>query len=85
MNTEIKNNMQVITPTEGHVMTDWDGNDILNFSYCRIIYAPLSVSIDGYRESEEIEAEMLAKQMMETVEKMEKEREKERERETNME
>lgn len=76
MNTEIKNNMQVITPTEGYVMTDWDGNDILNFNYCSIIYAPLSANTEGYREIPTDEAKMLEKQMMEAVEKMEAEREK---------
>lgn len=71
MNTEIKKNMKVITADEGMVMTNWDGENILDFSYCRIIYAPIASNTDGYREITQTEAEELIEKQSEEYEKME--------------
>lgn len=72
MNTEIKNNMKVITADEGMVMTNWDGENILDFSYCRIIYAPVNFNVDSYREITQDEAEELIEKQMIEFEKMER-------------
>lgn len=72
MNTEIKNNMKVITADEGMVMTNWNGENILDFSYCRIIYAPVNFNTDSYREITQDEAEELIEKQMIEFEKMER-------------
>lgn len=72
MNTEIKKNMKVITADEGMVMTNWDGENILDFSYCRIIYAPVNSNTDGYREITQAEAEEFIEKQSEEYEKMER-------------
>lgn len=71
MNTDIKNTMKVITADEGMVMTNWDGENILDFSYCRIIYAPIASNTDGYREMAQAEAEELIEKQREEYEKIE--------------
>lgn len=72
MNTEIKNNMKIITADEGMVITNWDGENILDFSYCKIIYAPVNLNTDSYREITQDEAEELIEKQMIEFEKMER-------------
>lgn len=69
MNIETKNNMKVITPDEGYVLTTWDGNDILEFSYYRKVYAPLTSTIE-YREITEEEKNEYERQLEEKVKDM---------------
>lgn len=53
MNIEIKNNMQVVKADEGYALTEWqEGNDIKDFNYCTVIFAPLYVDLSKYREIE---------------------------------
>lgn len=60
MNVEIKNNMQVVRADEGYALTEWqEGNDIKDFNYCTVIFAPLSVDLSKYREIEKEFAEEL--------------------------
>lgn len=73
MNIEIKKNMKIVTPDEGYVMTNWDGVDILGFSYCRVIYAPLNAELN-YREITEEEKDIYKKQLEEKIREMEYDR-----------
>lgn len=70
MNIETKRNMKIITPDEGYVMTNWDGVEILDFTYCRIIYAPLNADIK-YREITEEEKDIYEKQLEEKIREIE--------------
>lgn len=72
MNTEIKNNMKIITADEGMVITNWNGENILDFSYCKLIYAPVNLNTDSYREITQDEAEELIEKQMIEFEKMER-------------
>lgn len=68
-------NRTVVTAESGYVMTDWkDGDDIRNFNYCRMIYAPLNTDFSMYREITDEEADNLEKQLIEVMEKDEKEK-----------
>lgn len=72
MDIQIKNTMKVIKADDNMVMTNWnEGDNILDFSYCRMIYAPLNSNTDGYREITKEEAEELIKRQQEEYEKME--------------
>lgn len=56
----ITDNFQELTPVEGYVITSWDGEDIMNFTYSTTIVCPLNYNIDGYytmtiQEAESIE------------------------------
>lgn len=44
----ITDNFQELTPVEGYVITSWDGEDIMEFSYSTIIVCPLDYNISGY-------------------------------------
>ena len=39
---------QDLTPVEGYVITSWDGEDIMEFSYSTTIVCPLDYNISGY-------------------------------------
>lgn len=56
----VTDNFQELTPVEGYVITSWDGEDIMNFTYSTTIVCPLNYNIDGYytmtlEEAESIE------------------------------
>lgn len=56
----VTDNFQELTPVEGYVITSWDGEDIMNFTYSTTIVCPLNYNIDGYytmtiQEAESIE------------------------------
>ena len=72
MKIDNKTNMMMITADEGMVITNWDGENILDFSYCRIIYAPVNFNTDSYREITQDEAEKLIEKQMIEFEKMER-------------
>lgn len=44
----ITDNFQELTPVEGYVITSWDGDDIMEFSYSTTIVCPLDYNISGY-------------------------------------
>jgi hypothetical protein len=78
MKTEIKNGMQISTAEVGYVMTDWkEGDDILSFSYSKMMYSPLTTDLSRYREITDEEAAELEIVQRERIEELEKEREKE--------
>lgn len=71
MNIEIRGNMKVITVEDGMVMTNWNGENILDFSFCRMIYAPVNINLDDYREITAEEAQNLIKLQAEEYSKLE--------------
>lgn len=71
MNIEIRGNMKVITVEDGMVMTNWNGENILDFSFCRMIYAPVNTDLDDYREITAEEAQNLIKLQAEEYSKLE--------------
>lgn len=44
----ITDNFQELTPVEGYVITSWNGEDIMEFSYSTTIVCPLDYNISGY-------------------------------------
>lgn len=44
----ITDNFQELTPVEGYVITNWDGEDIYSFTYSTTVVCPLNYDISGY-------------------------------------
>lgn len=71
MKIENKTNMVIVTADAGYVLTNWDGKNLLDFSYCRMIYAPVNSKMDDYREITGEEAEEIIEKQRIEYEKME--------------
>lgn len=41
-------NFKELTPTDGYVITNWDGKEIINFTYTTVIVAPKEYNLNGY-------------------------------------
>ena len=72
MKIEKKTNMIIITADAGYVLTNWDEENLLDFSYCRMVYAPVNSKVDDYREITGEEAEEIIEKQRIEFEKMEK-------------
>lgn len=44
----VTDNFQELTPVEGYVITAWNGEDIMEFSYSTTIVCPLDYDINGF-------------------------------------
>lgn len=72
MNIDRNEKFIVITAEEGYVITDWDGNDILNYTSSTILYCPLNMDISGYYEITEEKDEEYKRLQEQTINEMEK-------------
>lgn len=59
--------------SDGHYMTDWNKENIEQFTYSRIIYCPISLDHSNIYCITEEEKERLEKEQMEFIENKEKE------------
>lgn len=60
--------------TEGHFLTDWDKEDILNFNSGRIMFCPINTDIDGYWCLTDEENAVLEKQKFDKIREIEEEK-----------
>lgn len=59
----IKNNFKKVIASDGMVLTDWkEGDDILNYSYSKIMYCPLDCTIEHREITEDEHNRLLAEQ-----------------------
>lgn len=63
----ITDNFQELTPVEGYVITSWDGEDIMNFTYSTTIVCPLNYNIDGYYTMTIQEAEAIEETIIKNI------------------
>lgn len=59
------NNIKTIIPAEGYFLTDWDGEDIMNFSYAEKVMMHVTGNSSNYYEithdrKNELESEQLS-------------------------
>lgn len=73
---EKKNNYVKITCKEGHYITEWNKDDIKDFSSAKMIFCPTFKDISTYYCITEEENEEYLKLQMEEYERIEKEKEK---------
>lgn len=62
-----------ITANEGYVMTDWDGNDILNYTSTKQLICPVNYDYGAYytiTDEQDAEYIELQKELIESKEKM---------------
>ena len=59
--------------TEGHYLTNWDKNDIKEYSYCRVMFAPIDYDISGYYCVDEEEHNRLVEEQIKALEEDNKE------------
>ena len=50
MNVVNKKYFYELTPDEGYVLTDWDKNDIIDYSSYKIVVCPLITPIENFYE-----------------------------------
>lgn len=59
----IKNNFKKVIASDGMVLTNWkEGDDILNYSYAKIMYCPLDCTIEHREIAEDEHNRLLAEQ-----------------------
>lgn len=69
-NDELKFNKLIAT--EGMVITDFkDGDDILEYNSSKLIYCPLSINLDKYREISDNEDMLLREQQEQRIKEIE--------------
>lgn len=71
-------NFNKVTCIEGHLITNWDGNDIKSYTACTIMYTPSNITIDEYYCITEDEHNKLMNEQVALIEKENAERELER-------
>lgn len=55
-----------ITANEGYVMTDWNGDDIMDYTSTKVLICPVNYDYDVYRTiTDEQDAEYVEKQIAE--------------------
>lgn len=60
-----------ITANDGYVMTDWDGNDILNYTSTKQLICPLNYDYGAYYTVTDEENERLLNEQIAEIEKRE--------------
>lgn len=73
MKIDKKENLMIITADEGMVLTEWRENeDILDFTYCTTMYAPVLYDTSYVREITESEKDILETEQLRILAEMEK-------------
>lgn len=73
MKIDKKENLMIITADEGMVLTEWrEDEDILDFTYCTTMYAPVLYDPSYVREITEMEKDMLESEQLRILAEMEK-------------
>ena len=70
MTIETKATYQIIKADDGMVLTEWDGDDILNYSYATKQYSPLTYDITKLREITQEESDRLSKEQEEKIKEL---------------
>ena len=70
MTIETKATYQIIKADDGMVLTEWDGDDILNYSYATKQYSPLTYDITKLREITQEESDRLVKEQEEKIKEL---------------
>ena len=70
MTIETKATYQIIKADDGMVLTEWDGDDILNYSYATKQYSPLTYDITKLREITQEESDKLSKEQEEKIKEL---------------
>ena len=70
MTIEKKATYQIIKADDGMVLTEWDGDDILNYSYATKQYSPLTYDITKLREITQEESDRLSKEQEEKIKEL---------------
>ena len=70
MTIENKSTYQIIKADDGMVLTEWDGDDILNYSYATKQYSPLTYDITKLREITQEESDKLSKEQEEKIKEL---------------
>lgn len=72
MKVEIKEKYKVLTAEDNHVITYWNKENILNFSYSKTLYCPLNEDITSYYEITEEEKNKLELEQIKELQKDER-------------
>lgn len=73
MTIETKATYQIINADDGMVLTEWkDGDNILNYSYAKKQYSPLTYDIAKLREITQEESDRLVKEQEEKIKELKK-------------
>ena len=70
MTIEQKATYQIIKADDGMVLTEWDGDDILNYAYATKQYSPLTYDITKLREITQEESDKLVKEQEEKIKEL---------------
>lgn len=71
MTIETKATYQIIKADDGMVLTEWkDGDNILNYSYAKKQYSPLTYDITKLREITQEESDRLVKEQEEKIKEL---------------
>ena len=70
MTIETKATYQIIKADDGMVLTEWDGDDILNYAYAKKQYSPLTYDITKLREITQEESDKLSKEQEEKIKEL---------------
>ena len=70
MTIETKATYQIIKADDGMVLTEWDGDNILNYSYSTKQYSPLTYDITKLREITQEESDKLSKEQEEKLKEL---------------
>lgn len=62
-------NFKKITCKEGHYITDWNKEDILEFTASKIMFAPISTDLSGYYCITDEEYEKLMDEQLKIIER----------------
>ena len=67
-------NFKKVTCIEGHYLTDWDKNDILEYSATKVMFCPIKLDLSPYYCIDEEEHNNLMEQQLEKMKEMEENR-----------
>ena len=70
MTIETKATYQIIKADDGMVLTEWDGDDILNYAYATKQYSPLTYDITKLKEITQEESDRLVKEQEEKIKEL---------------
>ena len=71
MTIETKTTYQIIKADDGMVLTEWkDGDNILNYSYAKKQYSPLTYDITKLKEITQEESDKLSKEQEEKIKEL---------------
>ena len=70
MTIETKATYQIIKADDGMVLTEWDGYNILNYTYSTKQYSPLTYDITKLKEITQEESDKLSKEQEEKIKEL---------------